>query len=159
MNSTKWLLPYRLKKWGWILTVPSFIIGIFFLITDGFDIDWLDTKVFAIIGEEKGDWFGDTGFFLFMENNLADELIAGSLMLGLMFLCFTREKFEDEYIAKIRWESMLWAVYTQMIVFIIALFTIYGIPFWTFMLVNMFLLPIFFVVRYYWKLFTLKREA
>ena len=159
MNSTKLLLPYRLKKWGWILTLPSFFAGILFLATDGIDPAWLNIKTLAIIGEKDGSLIGDTAFLIFMENNLADEFIAGALMLGLLFLCFTREKIEDEYISQIRWESMLWAVYTQMIVFIVALFTIYGMPFWTFMLVNMFLLPIFFVVRYYWKLFTLKREG
>jgi hypothetical protein len=160
MNGTKWLLPYRLKIWGWILSLPAFCAGLFYLLT-GMEADWLSGRVPALIDDKPGSFFegGGAVFFTMVENDLTDELIGGILMLGLILLCFTRQKTEDEYIAKIRLESFLWAGFIQCSLFLIALVTIYGIPFWYFMIVNLYLLPIVFVVRFYIKVNALTRAV
>lgn len=153
------LLPHRFKIWGWIITIPALAAGIWLLINDGeADLDIFDVQILALIGEGEGGFFGgDPALFVRMKNNLFDELIGALLMIGLLLLSFTREKTEDEYISRIRSESFQWAVFVQMILYILALLVIYGTPFWTFMLINLYLLPIVFVVRYYYKLYQLNR--
>ena len=159
MKNNRLLLPYRFKKLGWILTIPSFLAGLWVLIWEP-EIEFLTTQVFAFFGEDGSSFFGgDPKMFVWMTNNLLDELISVTLMAGLLLLSFTREKQEDEYIGRIRQESMYWAVFTQMMVFIGATLTIYGTAYWTFMLVNLFTLPLFFVLRYYFMKIKLQRQV
>jgi len=152
------LLPYRFKIVGWILTIPAFATGLWFMIAEP-DFEAMTFMVPAIIGETDGSFIGETGYFIMNRNNLMDELIGTVLMAGLLLLCFTRERQEDEYIARVRYESMQWAVLVQMLVFIIAMLSIYGLPFWNFMLVNLFLLPLVFVIRYYFLIFKMNRTS
>ncbi len=44
---TKLLLPNHFKKVGWILLVPSTLLGLFIIIFD-YEFRFLDTKVFTI---------------------------------------------------------------------------------------------------------------
>lgn len=124
----------------------------------GMEAEWLHGRVPALIADKPGSLLGgDTTFFTMVKNNLTDEVIGGVLMLGLILLCFTRQKTEDEYIARIRLESFLWAAFIQCSIFLIALLTIYGEPFWVFMMVNFYLLPIIFVIRFYTRVNALNR--
>lgn len=159
MKKNGLLLPHRLKVWGWILTIPSLVTGIWFMAENSAaEYDLFDFEILAVVGEgEDGFFGGDPALFVWMNNNLLDELVGALLMIGLLLLCFTREKTEDEYIARIRSESFQWAVFVQMVLYLVALLTIYGLPFWTFMLINLYLLPIVFVVRYYYKMYQLNR--
>jgi len=159
MKRRSLLLPHSLKKYGWMLSIPSFCIGAYYVFT-GSDFTWLTANVPAVLADgSEGFLGGNCAFFTMTKNDLTDELIASALLVGLYLLSFTREKVEDEYISRIRAESMLWAVFVQMMVFLVALWTIYGMPFWTFMLINLYLLPLVFVVRYYGKLYVLNRQV
>lgn len=151
-------MPHSYRIVGWILTIPAFAAGLWFMFAEP-EFGALDARVFALIGEKGNDFLGDTAFFVFMKNNLTDELIGAVLLIGLFLLCFTREKKEDEYIARVRSESMQWAVFVQMCVFFIALLTVYGMPFWSFMLINLYLLPIVFVIRYYTRIYKINRAS
>lgn len=158
MKAPSMLLPHRYRILGWILSIPALTAGIYFMIAEP-EFDALDARVPALIGEADGDIFGDNTFFIMMKNNLTDELVGAVLLIGLFLLCFTRERNEDEYIARVRSESMQWAVFVQMCVFFMALLTVYGIPFWSFMLINLYLLPLVFVVRYYSRIYKINRAS
>ena len=149
---TNYLFPYHLKKVGWFLFIPGIILGIYYMITDA-QPHFLDVKVFSIADTPIME---SSNYFSITENNIFNEIIAILIILGALFIAFSKEKQEDEFIAKIRLESLVWATYINYAVLIIALFFIYDLAFlWVFTF-NMFTILFFFIIRFNWVLFKSK---
>ncbi|MDA3820937.1 MAG: hypothetical protein PF590_10820 [Candidatus Delongbacteria bacterium] len=102
--------------------------------------------------------FNDAVFFDMIENNVFNELAGILLIVSLVFIAFSREKQEDEYISKIRLESLLWATYINYGILVLSLIFLYNFAFFWVMIFNMFTLLIIFIVRYYIMLNKMKRE-
>lgn len=141
---TRFLFPNRFKKVGWMLLIPSFIAGIFYLIHD-IGPSFLDMHVFAIYAEGLCE---PNSFFKIIENNIADELIGSFLIIGAILVACSKEKEEDEFIAKIRFESLLWATYVNYLCLFISILFVYEIGFYMVMVFNMFTLLLFFLIRF-----------
>lgn len=94
-----YLLPYRLKIIGWILFVPSAIMGLYTL-EDGHSYNFFDTKVLSLVYENsiKGDNEVHNLFFEIVENNILDELLLILTILSALCIAFSKEKQEDELI-------------------------------------------------------------
>jgi hypothetical protein len=65
-------------------------------------------------------------------------------------MAFSKEKVEDEYIAKIRLDSLAWAVYFNQGLLFLSLFFVYGMSFLWVMIFNLFTLTWFFIARFNW---------
>lgn len=144
-----YLLSNRFKKIGWILFIPSIILGILFVIFQ-FQPKFLDMKVFAILVSGIAPWETEHGFCVITQTNVTDEIIGILLIISLLFIAFSKEKTEDEYIAKIRLESLLWATYINYAILIIAILFVYGgSAFWV-LVYNIFTILIFFIIRFNW---------
>lgn len=143
---TKYLLPSRFKKPGWLLFSTGLIILIINVISP---IDF-EIKTFAVINEEN---LFQYGWFQFINNNLIDEITLILLIIGGLFVCFAKEKDEDEYIGKLRLESLVWATYVNYAILLLAVIFIYGTAFLNVMIANMFTLIIFFMIRFHWVLY------
>ena len=63
---------------------------------------------------------------------------------------FSKEKDEDEFIAKMRLESLVWATYVNYSILLLALIFVFGIAFFWVMAANMFTLLFFFIIRFHW---------
>lgn len=153
---TKLLFPHRFKTIGWILLVPAIILGIlylFFQIEPGF----LDTKVFSIYGSDSF-LSSSSKFFQLVKNNITDEIAGVLLIIGALFVAFSREKTEDEFIAKTRLESLVWATYVNYIILIFCFLFFYDMGFFWVMILNMFTILIFFILRYYFILYMSKKS-
>jgi hypothetical protein len=99
-------LPHKYKKIGWIMLVPSLVLGII-AIAEKFELDWLHSKVFTIFHDEI---MGEKSYFTFIDVNITNTLIGIFFIIGALFVGFSKEKKEDEYISGIRLSSLLWAV-------------------------------------------------
>ena len=77
---------------------------------------------------------------------------------ALPWLQKVKEKTEDEFIAMIRLESLVWATYINYGVLILALIFVYDIPFFWVLVFNMFTTLIFFIIRYNWALNNSKKS-
>lgn len=153
MKST-YLFPNLYKKVGWLLLAPGLIFGILFLIFQS-DLSLFNTTVFAFANETI---FKDTSYFSFLENNILDELSCILMIIGMIFLAFSREKLEDEFISKIRLESLVWATYVNYGILILAILLVYNMSFFWVLIFNMFTLLTFFLLRFNWALFTTKNQ-
>ncbi len=151
---TNYLFPYQMKKFGWILFIPGIILGIFFLI-DQSEPNFLNVTVFSIA--EKAI-FSDSLFFTLTENNILDEIIGLLLIIGAILIAFSKEKYEDEFISKIRLESLVWAIYLNYAVLILTLIFIYDMIFLWVLVFNMFTLLFFFLIRFNWALMKSKKQ-
>ena len=141
---TNYLLPNKYKKVGWIL----FLLVIFFYIILGitqYDGILFQTKVLSILNY---DGYTDESFFKIITNDIKDEIIASLMILGGLLIGFTREKIEDEFIYKLRNDSLVWAIIFNYVILLITIVFIYDTDFFSVMVYNMFTPLIFFIIRF-----------
>jgi small-conductance mechanosensitive channel len=142
-----YLLSNRYKKIGWILFVPSIILGLLFVIFQ-FQPKFLDIKVFAILGDQG--IFSGTTFFKIMKTNVTDEIIGILLIISLCLIAFSKEKEEDEFIARKRLESLLWATYLNYAILTLAILFVYGETALWVVIFNIYTILLFFIIRFNW---------
>ena len=150
-----YLFPNKYKKIGWLILIPSAIIGLITLILD-FEPNYLDFIVLAIFIDE---FFGDKHFIGIINNNVLNEILGTLIILSSLLVAFSKEKSEDEYISKIRLESLVWAVYLNYAILLISFLFIFGLSFLWVMIFNMFTILLFFIIRFNWQISKLKKSA
>jgi len=151
---TNYLFPHQFKRIGWFLFIPGVLLGILFLITKS-DISILNFKVLSIAEERI---FGETVFFSITENNILDEITGLLLIIGALLIAFSKEKSEDEFISKIRLESLVWATYINYAILIFTIIFIYDMIFFWVLVFNLFTLLLFFMIRFNWALYKSKNQ-
>lgn len=146
---TNYLLPNRFKKIGWLIFIPVLILGLLWVIFE-FEPAAFDIKTVALFTDEYLD---NIQFMAITENNIVDEIIGVLIIISGIFIAFSKEKEEDEFISKIRLESLVWATYINYAILILALVFVYNMSFFWVMVFNMFTTLIFFIIRYNWALY------
>jgi hypothetical protein len=144
--SNKLLLPNKYKKIGWFILVPSFIIGVYLLYAE--QPIWLNGKIISIFPT-----WNNEPFFTTIQVNFAKTIVGVAFIIGGLLVGFSKEKNEDEFIEKLRLSSLLWAVFVNYTLLIIAFLLVYDIPFLTVMTYNMFTVLIIFIVRFNYILY------
>ncbi|KAA9347740.1 hypothetical protein [Larkinella humicola] len=152
---THWLFPNRYRLMGWILFIPSTILGLLVLHAE-FRFDFLDISLSA--PEENAAWvykiiwwLSGGGDFLnggISSMNLTDELAALGAIIGLLLIAFSKEKVEDEMISQLRLESLQWAVYVNYLVLGVLILLVHGGLFFSVMIYNLFTVLIVFIIRF-----------
>ncbi len=127
---SKYLLPHLYKKIGWCISIPLFIIGLLLFpleLSDG--VTWLN-------------WLNK------FPGEFTDEVIAAGLIIGMLLVAFSKEKIEDEYINKVRLESLQISVLINYLLLIICILLIYDVEFLSVMTYNMFTILLLFIIRF-----------
>lgn len=150
-----YLFPNKCKKIGWLILIPSAIIGLITHILE-FEPNYLDFNVPAIFIDE---FFGDKHFIGIVNNNVLNEILGVLIILSSLLVAFSKEKSEDEYISKIRLESLVWAVYLNYAILLISFLFIFDLSFLWVMILNMFTILLFFISRFNWQISKLKKSA
>ncbi len=127
---TNYLLPNKYKKIGWVLFLTGIIIGVFLQIFDSTE------DIFNL------DLINNFGF------EFLDEIISILIIIGGLLVGFSKEKIEDEFIHKLRHESLVWAILLNYIILFLTVIFIYEGNFFTVLVYNMFTPLIFFIVRF-----------
>ena len=154
---TNYLFPNQFKKIGWILFIPSIILGMLFVIFQ-FQPNFLEIQILAIFESSVAPWSSGTIFFDVTKTNLIDELIGLSLIISSIFIVFSKEKLEDELISKMRLESLVWATYVNYLILILAILFVYGMSFFWILVFNMFTVLFFFIIRFNWAIYKSKNQ-
>jgi hypothetical protein len=153
---THFLFPRQFRKIGWLLFVPALIVA-FAVAFTGLDIEnMLTTKVFAIVDDGL---FQPTGFFRFNQNSIADEILLAMLMIGGILIGFSKQNNEDEFIGRIRYESLVWATYFNFAILLLATLLVYGTHYFEVLVANVFTLLLFFVIRFHVMLYKLSKTT
>jgi hypothetical protein len=119
-----------------------------------FELSCLNLKVLSLLHAS----FGPINKWMVVENNFTQELAGILFIVSALMVAFSKEKIEDEYIAKIRMESLLWATYTTFAIQIFCLLFFYDFTFLYSMIVNMFTLLIVFIIRYNFIIYRSKSQ-
>lgn len=142
--TTPFLLAHKYKTLGWILLILGLLGGIYLLFND-LESDLLKVPVFSIFNEPI---IGEKGSFHIIENSIFDELTSILIIIGGLIVGFTKEKIEDEYIAKLRTESLIWAIVFNYAVLFLGVVFVYGLSFFQVLVFNMFTPLFFFIIRF-----------
>lgn len=137
------LLPHSLKPVGWIILIPSVVLGIFkwyFLR----DIRWLSLVT---------NTFYQNVFVDVMSTVLIATILAGALLV-----VFSKEKHEDEFIQNLRLSSFGWAILVNYLILFICVLFFYGRGFLNIIAVNMFTTLLFYIIRFNYLLIRSKRS-
>ena len=145
----KYLLPYYFKKIGWLLLIPGLVLGLIYLYDS--DLSLLEFKVWTIASDES--MRGNTKFFKVILNDLTDEIASILMIVGALFIAFSKEKVEDELISTIRLESLVLATYVNYVVLLLTILFTYGLVFFWVLVFNMFTLLLFFILFFKWSLY------
>jgi uncharacterized protein YacL len=151
---SRYLFSNTFKPLGWVLLSIGMVLGIILLIND-FDFPNWKIHVFSLIGNDNT--FSSTKMFTWTLNNVADEIASILIIIGGILVSFSETKEEDEYISKIRMESLLWATYVNYVVLLLAVIFVFDLAFFNVMIIIMFTILFFFIIRFHFMLYKTKR--
>jgi len=142
---TGFLFPHRYRLIGWVVFVPSLVLGLAYMYAD-FGFEFL--TVFVPEKSEVRGWKID-GWPI----NLTDELAALGIVAGLLMVGFSKEKTEDEMVSRLRLDALQWSVYVNYGILAVAILLVHGSEFLQVMTYNLFTVLLVFVVRFRWLVF------
>jgi hypothetical protein len=142
------LLPEKFKPIGLALFLPALALGIMNQFFE-FQFNFLTVH------------FDRTGMKHFLDEdiNFTDELALTGLIISMLFMAFAREKHEDEYISRIRLESLQWAVILNYVLLLLATWLVHGFGYVQVMMYNMLTILAIFLVRFHIVLARERRAA
>lgn len=154
---TKFLLPNKYKKVG----IGLMFLSITLLILANFEmLNFLeDMSIPAVYNSDVALFESrNSGFFRMIQDDFHFELISTLFIIGGLMVSFSKLKNEDEFISKLRLESLLWAVLIHFILLVIATLTIYGGDYFNVLVLNMFTILVLFIIRFHFVLY-IKEKA
>ncbi|TYA78418.1 hypothetical protein [Seonamhaeicola marinus] len=143
---TNYLLSNKYKMPGWTILFLGLISGIYVWATD-YESDLLTINVLAILGDDQ-IFDSSKALFRIIENSIIDELAALAIIIGGLLVGFSKEKIEDEFIYKLRKDSLVWAIIFNYVVLILAIAFVYHFSFFNVLVFNMFTPLLFFIFRF-----------
>lgn len=162
MKTSKLLLPYGFKRAGWWILAVELLLVLFYMVMPE-----------SIIAEDTlprtlNDFralFGMSELTPTLNNfvafdggsDIVSTFIGLLLLIGGVFIGFSRNRDEDEYIALVRYESLIIALYANSLVLLVSLIFVWGLPFLYVMLYNMFTALYIFIVFFYVRIWFNKR--
>jgi len=144
---TNYLLSHNYKIFGWILFIIGIISGILFVIGD-YESNLLTTKVLSIYDGLNIKVNGKWSLFTIEDNSIIDELITVTIIIGGLIVGFSKEKIEDEFIYKLRKDSLVWAIIFNYCVLLFATIFVYDLAYFHVLIFNMFTPLVFFITRF-----------
>ena len=147
--TNKLLLPNKFKLIGWCILIPVTVLGIILCFNDFSALEY-ETNVFSIL---RQGFMDDDQWFVLFKANITNTIVGVLFIVGAMFVGFSKEKREDEFIEKIRLSSLLWAVWVNYGLLTLGFLLVFEMAFVNVMMYNMFTVLIIFIVRFNYVLY------
>lgn len=134
------LIPHKYKFVGIILLLLG-IIAAYLRFYLGIKPTYLNLPVFAFYSS-----YLETKSFQVITNNISEEIVSLLLLLGLMFINFSKEVVENEIVNSIRLFSFSSSVLLNSVVLFFSVLFIYGFAFVNLLMLNMFSQLLFYQI-------------
>ena len=136
-----YLFPYRFRIVGWVLAIVA-VAACFLFKNWFFKMPSLYYDGVPFLDDEE-----KTGFFCMARSGIL-TLAMPVFTIGLLFIGFSKEKIEDEFVKSIREQSLVWATYVTAALFILATLFIAGFAYTYVPYVVFFVFLILFIVKF-----------
>lgn len=144
INMKNYLFPRRFQAIGWVIFLASFITFFVFLIF----FDSYHVKMPALYADEIHiDELSTRKWFTIAVTSYI-SITFPLMTIGLLFIGFSKEKVEDEFVSKVREQSLVWATYFTSVVFIIVTLFVHGLVYIYVPYSIFFVFLIAFVIRF-----------
>lgn len=149
-----YLLPNYFKKIGWLIFIPSIIYHFILFFNEKLDFKFNTLSIFPVIRifKETTPWFSIT------ETQFSLSILPILILTGLLFIVFSKEKYEDEYISKLREKSLVWSAITYLSIFVVSTLILYGEIYFYFYIMSIYLLFIIMIIKFHYELYKLKKS-
>lgn len=159
MRNTRFLLPSKFKKAGWwIFGITLALIVVYFAfeskcsysindIRQLFGMERLSSHDIAFLSSSFGP-----------NDDLLLTFIGVLLIVAGIFIGFSRNKEDDEFIEQLRYESLILSLYINSGVVLLCLIFVWGLPFLWVMTINIFSILYVFIFCFYLRLYLNKRS-
>lgn len=134
-----YLFPHRFQMVGWVLAIAA-VAAVFILKNWFFNMPSLYYDGF--FDDEVED-----GFFRMARSGIL-TLAMPLFTIGLIFIGFSKEKVEDEFVHHLREQSLVWATYVTAALFILATLFIGGFAYTYVPYLVFFVFLILFIVKF-----------
>ena len=138
-----YLFPHRFRIVGWVLAIAAVVA---FIVTQIWFPN-LSFKMPSLYFDVLFDDDNESGFFRMARADTL-SLAMPVLTIGLLFIGFSKEKVEDEFVHYLRAQSLIWATYITAALFIIATLLIYGISYLYVPFLVFFVFLILFIIKF-----------
>ena len=146
-----YLFPHRFRAIGWVLVIAA--VAAF--VAEHLWFPNFQFKMPALYYDGAYEFMDDDpaphGFFVMATTTIL-SLVFPLLTIGLVLIGFSKEKIEDEFVTKVREQSLVWSTYITAILFILATLLIYGMPFMIVPYLVFFVFLILFIVKFKFEL-------
>jgi hypothetical protein len=133
------LFPPDFRLYGLILFVAGILLGIPNIFFD-WEISWLS------LNTEPRDIFSG-------RQNLTNELALTFVLIGLLILCFSSLKLEDERTLYLRLRAYQWSFLVNFLIILVGNWLLYGEYFLYLMIFNLFTPLVVFLMRFYYLIY------
>ena len=148
---TNYLISYKWKKVGWIIFIPSCLLGLLTIFLD----EQIVIKVPMFMFYQ--DLF-KSNFCQIKETDIFGTIVIILLIISTLLIAFSKEKIEDEFIAHTRLNSLAWALIINYLVLFVLTLLMWNMAFATVMIFNMFTPILIFIFRFKYLLYNLNKS-
>lgn len=157
MKTTRMLLPRGFKAAGCCLLAAGIVLGILYcVIPDSMSVSVNDIR--ELFGRERIEARATFGGGFTAENDLMMTIIGLLMVVGGVFVGFSRNRDDDEFIEQIRYESLVLSIYLNAVALVVCLFVVWGLPFITVMFCSLFSVLCIFIVCFYIRVLINKKS-
>lgn len=164
---TNYLFPHACKRIGWI-ALAAILTGI--IVYFAVNPPWDSIDEFAAIIQKPRFILAAMQTLTFFLSTTTGIMITSAIIVSLLLVAFSREKNEDEYISKIRGDSLVWAMITTYALIIITLIIMIPVYAWDasfygafamllFIYFNLYTILILFLIKFNFALSKLNKAA
>ena len=157
-----YLFPNYFKKIGWGLfcLCVLYYLANWILESTGNYKSFLDFN-FKWIGVVtcRGNFDQYISFFKIAKTNFMATGFPVFSTLSLLFIGFSREKIEDEYLSKIREKCLIWAIIFNSFLFMLINLLVFGMVYLDFMMIYIYFFLLTFIIKFHYELYRFKKLA
>ena len=136
-----YLFPHYFQWIGWVVAIASFVVLLLGFIND------ITIRMPALYVDVFFDDDNEDGFFQ-MARTTMYSIAMPLLIIGLIFIGFSKEKVEDEFVQYIRSQSLIWSTYVTAGLFILGTLLIYGITYLLIPYMVFFVFLLLFILKF-----------
>ena len=169
-TNSQYLFPHKLRLVGWVLIAVSAILlvlctNVFGLLNSKFDLIDMSVPFPALYSDVFSRAFVEIdgnndsrNWFTIVDASVFTTFMPSLFLLGALFVCFSKERVEDELICKIREHSLVWSTMFTFFLLIFCTLFFYGI---IFLYIKRFIIDLYLIIfycKFRFELYKINRE-